>query len=482
MNRLRKFLFQNTSIKQTVAKNTFWLFFGEIIGRLLKLTIVIFATRKLGVEGWGTFSYAFAFVSFFFILGDFGINTFITKEMSKDNINKYKYLATSIILRLVLLSLFFTTAVLLAPNLGKIKLGFSTILVFSIFFVSESIREFAMAINRSLQKMEVEGFSKILINFSITVVGLILLTKNVDPISLAMAYMVGSIISTIYIVWSIRKEFKGIEWKFSKENFKIIYAFSWPIVIMSFFGFLFSLDTIMLGQMKSATDVGLYATAQRIIALSSVIPGFIAASIFPLLSRYEMDMEKSERIFEKSMTAVLALGIPITIAGIFFSKQIILLVFGSAYSAGAPVLSALMISILASYPNILLTNLIFSKNLQRIFITVTTFGVLLNIALNFLLIPKYGALGAALSTVIAELLIVYTTWRKMKKHIRFSVIPKLSNIAIASTIMTLSIITSNLIGIPFILTIVIATGIYMLSLKLLKEPIFNEIIALAASR
>jgi len=480
--KLKNFFLENHNTRQTFIKNTAWLFVGEVLGRLLKLAIVIFATRKLGVEGWGVFSYAMAYVSIFFILGDFGINTFITKEMSKDNSSKYKYLPTAIIIRLFLLGLFFLTAVLIAPNVGKIDLSLGLVLVFAVFSVSESIREFAMSVNRSLQKMEVEGFSKILISLSITVIGIFLLIKNADPISLGIAYMVGSIISTFYILWSIRKELRGLKWSFSKENYKTIYSFSWPIVIMGFFGFLFSLDSIMLGQMKSASEVGLYAMGQRVIALTSIIPGFIASSLLPILSKYENEKEKSGKIFEKIMTIVLAVGIPLTVGGVFFSKEIVMLVFGSDYLAGGPVLQVLMISILATFPNVLLINLIFSKNLQKLFIAATSLGVLLNIGLNFWLIPKYGAVGAAASTVFAEIIIMATNWRRIKKFVPFSVIPKLAKIILATIIMAGLILLLKSFGINFILIIIVSIIIYIVLLKILKEPVFKEGIAIIKTR
>lgn len=482
MDKLKAFLFKNQNTRQTLTKNTIWLFVGEVFGRLLKLAIVVVATRELGVEGWGVFSYAMAFVGLFFLLGDFGINTFITKEMSKDDENRHKYLATAIIVRLSFLAIFFLAAILVGPSLGKIELGFSLILVFATFAVFESIREFAMSINRSRMRMEVEGFSKILINLAITVLGLLMLSHKADPLSLATAYMAGSIIATIYILWAIRADLRGIKWKFSKENFKVIYNFSWPIVIMSFFGLLFSLDTIMLGQMKSATDVGLYTMGQRVITLASIIPGFVAVSILPIFSKYENDPNHSGAIFEKIMTMLLAFGIPITIGGIFFSHDIINLMFGSEFIAGAPVLQILFISVLASFPNIILTNLIFSKSLQKTFIFVTTFGVLLDIGLNFWLIPIYGAMGAAASTVLAELIIMGANWNKMKKFVPFSVVPKLGKIILSSLVMTLSIVLLNLTGINFIFVIILATLAYALSMKIFKEPVFKEIMALAAGR
>lgn len=482
MEKIKNFFLKNTSTKQTIVKNTFWLFLGEGVGRIFKLVIIIFATRQLGVEGWGLFSYALAFVSLFFVFGDFGINTFITREMSKNNDNKYKYLATCSIVRIIFLIIFFVFAILLGPILGKIKLGFDIIFVFATFFLFESIREFVMSINRSLQKMETEGFSKILMNLLITTFGLILLFKNANPISLALAYMLGSIISTIYIVWSVRGEFRKIEWKFSKEDFKIIYNFSWPILIISLFGFLFSLDTIMLGQMRSATEVGLYTTSQRLISFLAIVPSFIGISIFPILSKNENDVEKLGNIFGKVMTIILAIGIPVTIGGIIFSKQITLLVLGQQYIATAPVFAVLMVSILASFPNIFLINLIFSKNLQRLFIWATSFGVFLNIFLNFFLIPKYGALGAAISTTIAELVIMSTNWSKLKKFIPFSVIPKLGKICIASVIMTIIILLLNLMGIHFIINIFIGIIVYFLSLKILKEQTLDEIFMLVKNR
>jgi len=476
MDKLKNFFLKNTSNKQTAIKNTFWLFLGEGVGRVLKIFIIVFATRKLGVEGWGIFSYALAFVSLFFIFGDLGINTFVTKEMSKDNANKYKYLATSTIVKITILIILFLVALLLAPIFGNIKLSFYMVFVLATFLLSEAIREFAMSVNRSLQKMETEGFSKILINLLIACFGLILITRNADPLSLAMAYMAASLLATIYILWAIKDELKKIEWRFSKESFRVIYNFSWPIVIISLFGFLFGIDTIMLGQMRSATEVGLYTTAQRLISFLAIVPGFIGISIFPILSRNENNDEKLGGIFEKAMIIIMAVGIPMAVGGIIFSKEIVLLILGTRYIDTIPVFAVLMISILASFPNIFLTNLIFSKSLQRLFITVTSFGVFLNIALNFWLIPKYGAFGAAISTTIAELIIMISSWNKLKKFLSFKVVPKLGKIIVATAIMTIAIYLLNFTGINFLINILIAIFVYFFSLKIMKEEALKSIL------
>ena len=478
MERLKAFLFKNTSQKQTIAKNTVWLFIGEIIGRFLKLVIVVFATRKLGVEGWGVFSYALAFVSFFYVLGDFGINTFLTREMSKDGDNKARYLATAALLKGGLLGLFFITSLIIGPHRGKIPLGLNTILVFSTFFVFESLREFALSINRSLEKLEREGLSKIIVNLVITGLGIVLIARNNTPLSLALAYMTGSIIATGVIFWSIRHEFKGLVWTFSKEHFKTIYDFSWPLIIIGLFSFLFSIDSIMLGQMKSATEVGLYAASQRLVQFLLIIPAFIATATFPLFSKEGDDTTRIAIIFEKILVSVLGIAIPLTIGGLFFGKHIVLLVLGGSYTAAIPVFTVLLLTTLASFPNILLTNLIFSKNLQKIFILASSFGVVVNIGLNFWLIPAYGAIGAAVSTTIGCMLIMGINWLQIKKFVPFSVAHRMTKIFIANVCMIFIMLAGQLIGLHYVFGILSAIVAYSFALYMLKEPSLMRVLAL----
>ena len=476
MQKIKNFLFKNTSTKQTVTKNAFWLFLGEIIGRIFKLMIVIFATRKLGVENWGLFSYALSFVSFFYIFGDFGINTLITREMSKENTDKYLYLSTSFIIKITILIIMLFLSILLTPKLGNIRLSLNIVTVISILLFSDAMRDFALSINRSLQKMEREAYSKIITNLIIMVLGIVLITKKADPLSLAIAYATGSIISSIFMFWSIKNELKKIKIKIYKESLKNIYDFSWPFMVTSFFSFLFSLDSIMLGQMKSVADVGLYSAASRLVLFTTIIPAFFAISIFPILSKYEKDIKKTSHIFEKTMEVIFTISIPLTVGCFLLSQKIILFVFGSNYITGAATFGILSISILASFPNIILDNYLYSKNLQKKFITTTLLGVIFNIILNILLIPKFGALGAAISTTTAQILIMTINWNLLKKFMTFSVLPKIKNIILINIIFMIIILILKYTNINLILIIIISLLSYFILLRISKENILSEVI------
>jgi O-antigen/teichoic acid export membrane protein len=478
MNRLKKFLFKNTSEKQTAVKNTVWLFTGEIAGRLLKFAIVVFATRKLGITGWGVFSYALAFVSFFYILADLGINTFTIREMSRDSAEKYKHLSTSFIIKVGLLIILFTLSLLIGPHVGKIYIGLPLLATLSILFFSDCLREFALSVIRSLQKMEQEAFSKVIMNVVITVAGILLILKKATPLSLALAYALGSIVGTVFVLWSIRSELRHISWGFSKQSLRIIYDFSWPIMIISLFSFVFNIDSIMLGQLRSAGDVGLYAAAQRIVQFMAIIPSFIAMAAFPILSNHETDNDRLGRMLEKILVTVFAIGIPLAVGSFLIDTKLMSLVFGQQYTVGGLTLGILMLSILASFPNIVLTNVIFSKNLQRTFIAATSIGVAVNIVLNLVLITRYGAIGAALSVGITQMLIMIINWQKLKKVISFSVIPKLGIIVISSVIMALTMMLLKNAGLNSAVIAISAMILYAALLYFLKEPALEELLVL----
>lgn len=68
LKRIKSFLFENQTVRQTVAKNTFWLTVSNVGGRLLRAVIIIYAARVLGAGEWGAFSYAITLAAFLTVL------------------------------------------------------------------------------------------------------------------------------------------------------------------------------------------------------------------------------------------------------------------------------------------------------------------------------------------------------------------------------------------------------------------------------
>ncbi len=472
MDRIKQFLFKNSTTKQTIAKNTFWLFFGEILGRILKLGIIVFATRTLGTDGWGVFSYALASVSLFYMFSDIGINIFVTRQLSKEGDDRYDYIASAFFLKIAILTISGIVAIVAIPHIGSVALDSNIIVAIVLLNFSDSIREFGLSINRAFLKMEREALVKIVMNGLITLLGIGLLLLKPLPLSLALGYTIGSIIATMMTILLLIPECKKIPFHISLHKIKTIFTFSWPYLATVFFSSaLFTIDSIMLGNMKSTTEVGLYAAAQRFIQFLAVIPLFIGMSLFPILSKNVDDPVTLKQFFEKAMTVVLCIGFPIAIGGALLSHDLMITMFGAAFVQGGIVLTILMFVIFADFPYVILSNVISAKNLQRKFILSTMAGLCINIGLNLYLIPTYGARGAAFATLIAQALIMTINWHLLKRYFSFSVVPKLGKIVLSTLLMACIILICISLGIPLIATIPIAMLVYVGVLYVTNEPV-----------
>src|SRR3989344_4200718 len=92
-------LLNNRTVDQTIAHQPLWIFAGQMISRLLRAAIVIYAARVLGASSWGAFSYAIGIAAFLTIFSDIGINALITKEASRNPELKNRYLSTAFFLK-----------------------------------------------------------------------------------------------------------------------------------------------------------------------------------------------------------------------------------------------------------------------------------------------------------------------------------------------------------------------------------------------
>src|SRR3989344_2935660 len=117
LERITRFLFENQTTKQTVVKNTFWLFFGQILGRLFRAALVIAAARILGPTSWGAFSYVVGLIAFLQIFADLGLNAIVTRESAKDPSQSRRYFATAFFIKIVLLGLSSAFLMIGAPYL-----------------------------------------------------------------------------------------------------------------------------------------------------------------------------------------------------------------------------------------------------------------------------------------------------------------------------------------------------------------------------
>lgn len=477
MEKLKAFLFKNTNTKQTIAKNTFWLFASETLGRLLKMVLVIYAARVLGAAGWGVFSYAISIASLLMIFSDIGINDLVTREVVQKKEGYKTFVSTALLLKVGILLASSLLVIIVSPYISHVEEARALFPVIAIVLFFDAMRELGLAINRASEKMERDMIVKSITNALILILGVILLKVRPAPESMALAYAIGSTVGFFTIAIIIRHDMRSIISKADKKIVGTVLQLTWPFALINLIAVVMgNTDVYMLGIWRSATEIGLYASVQRIWQFLLIIPATLAVPLLPILSREaNTDNVRFRNILEKSLALTLIIGIPITLGGIAFAEPIIRIIFGEGYLAAVPILRVIMTMSLLSFPLIPLSNAIFAYNKQKSLTVAYLSGIIGNVALNILLIPQYGAVGSAIATLASTTIITATVWMKMNKINHFEMTPRLAKAIVSAIAMLISIIVLKVLHTPEVISMILSVGVYVGTLFALRESSFREI-------
>ena len=477
MEKIKNFFFANSNTRQTIIKNTFWLFSGEALGRLIKLGLIVYAARELGAEGWGIFAYALSIASLLMIFSDIGIESLVAREISQKKDDHKMFISAAFLLKSIILTISIALVIFVSPYISNITEARELFFTIAVIFFFDVIRNMGFAINRVMEKMEREMMIKVIMNFVILGLGIVLISMDPSPLSLAIAYATGSATGALLILSFVQKNIVEFITKTNTEAVKLVLKTALPFAVIALVGSIMAnTDIFMLGIWKAPEDIGLYAAAQRFFQFIIIIPSTIASASFPLMARLaNKDNEKFKIVLEKTLEVFIVISVPIASGGLILANQIIPLVFGQTYLGAISVFQVLMIMLLASFPLILLINSIFVYNQQKKLVVANIFGVVVNVILNFFLIPKFGITGAAVATLASTSMIAWTMWRKMKEINNFEILPTLKTVILPVMVMSLIILTLKYFGIGVIFNIVISSAVYFWVLFSIKRSIFTEL-------
>ena len=473
LNRIKKFLFENQSLQQTALKNAFWLNFGEIASRLIRAVVVIYAARLVGAANYGVFSYALNLAGLFTIFSDIGVSSILTREASKNPESKTQYFSTAFFIKICLLILSIASVIFLAPFFTKIKNVLPLLPIVAVLLAFDSLRDFAFAFIRALEKMQVEAAIKIITNIAIVILGFLALFISATSRSFTIGYTLGSGFGLAAVIWALKDQFGKLFTHFKKELISPILASAWPFALFGLLGgLMINTDMIMLGWYRPAQDLGFYAAAYKPVQLFWIFPTLLAGSFFPILSRLANENnEKFRLVFEKAMAVVFLVGMPLIAGGLVLSHDFIRIIFGNEYLPAIPVFQILLLTVFLVFPGSLLGNAIFCYDKQKSLIGYFFLGALGNIFFNFLLIPTWGIAGSAVSTVFTQIISNGFSWRKMKKINNFRPLRHLPKIIAATLLMALSAWGLNVLKINFFVNLSLSIFVYFGLLYLLKEPL-----------
>lgn len=482
ISKLKALLFKNSTVRQTVLKNTSWLFIGELSGRIIRFSIVVYAAKILGAASYGIFSYALTLAAFLTIFSDLGISPVLTKETARLTGDHKQYFGAALILKLILIAVNAIILFFAVPAFARAEAIALFPFVFFVF-AFDSFRELGFAVNRALETMEREAYAKIFLNATVAILGFVFIAKSPTPLALMWAYVIGTGLGLVVTIWLLRKHLTVMFGKVRLDLIWPLFRDALPVGLLGILGAIsINTDMIMIGWWRSAEELGYYAVSQKVILLLYIVPTLLSSAAFPVFSRLaNVNNDRFRLVFEKMMAACTLLAFPIAVGGALTAPSIISW-FGSQYLPATATLQILFFTILVLYPSTVIPNALFAYNKQKFFITFAAVGALGNVLLNWLLIPTFGIVGAALATVFAQLAANTLIWIQMKRTNHFTLLPHLTRIVPAVIVMAAVVIILNLLSLPLSVVVIGAAAVYLGMLIVLKEPLFGEIKKIVSSQ
>jgi O-antigen/teichoic acid export membrane protein len=390
---------------QRIAKNTLVLFSANIINLVLSFFYGVYTARYLGAENYGTLALAIAFISLFGVFTDFGLQQLTIREVARDKTLAIKYLSNIALLKLLLVAgayglILISVHILNYPDF--------TVKVISLIALSLVFNAFSNMFNSAFQafeKMEYVSLGSILSNILMLAGALFAISQGLSVLAFAMIYLGSSALVLTYTVaiakrlgiWPHRK----YEFDFIKDLFKRALPFGIGTLFLTYYIWI---DRVILSVMLNDTMVGYYSAAYNLISVLSFVPNAFVVSLFPIMANYLRKSDKSlNTIYRISIKYMYMLALPIAIGTTLLGSDIIYMIYGDGF---LPAVQPLMILIWAEffvYIDVLLGQMLYSINKERVIMVYAGIGAALNIILNILLIPRFGLSGAAAATLATEM-------------------------------------------------------------------------------
>jgi polysaccharide transporter, PST family len=405
-------------MQQKVVSNTGWLFADKILRAAGELTVGLWAARYLGPENFGTLNYAIAFVGIFSAFSTLGLNRIVVRDVLQQPERSEETLGTAFILCLASGGAVTLAAIGLILNLRPADTTLHWLVALMaaglLFQASDVITFLFNSRIEAKHDIKARSFAYALTNF--VRIGCIL--SGASLVILGSTYLLEPAVRFVGLILSYQQQHGSLRaWRFRFSRAKSLLQQSWPLILSGLAVTIYMrIDQIMLGQLASSEAVGIYSAAVRLSESWYFIPVAISTSMFPKILAYKSENQATYHAqLKKLFKLVIAITYLIIVATTLFAKPVITNILGSSYSASATVLSVHIWAGLFVSLGVIRELWLTAENLLNISFFTTASGAVLNVVLNCLLIPGYGAMGATVATIASYAIAAFLSGFLLKR-------------------------------------------------------------------
>lgn len=385
--------------------NVSWLIMGKIVQLFLSFFISILTTRYLGPTKFGLLNLAISYTNFALPLCNLGIQSVLVNELLENKENEGMYLGSGIGIRFIVsfaaIIVVNGLAFLLNPG-NRLLLLISLIYSFTLPFQAFDLFEYWY---QAHLKSKISSLVILFAYILMTIYKVILLLLKADVLWFAFAMILDYLVVDIcYLL--LYRGYHHNKLFFSVNTGKKLLAKSSPFIITSFMVMAYSqMDKIMIGWYLGEKAVGYYSTAFNLCNMWTFMLAAIINSARPLIIEAR---KKDKQIYYKRITQLYSTiiwgAIIVSMILTICSRFIISTLYGTEYYASIAVLRIAVWYVGFSYLGVARNVWSVCEGKQRYEKYFAMLGLLSNIMLNFILIPSFGISGAAVATLMTQII------------------------------------------------------------------------------
>lgn len=422
-----------------VARNSLVLAGMNIVARLIAFVFAIVVARMLGPDGVGAYYFAVVVIGWFDIVLNFGLNTYLAREVARDRAHAAGYFRHTTALRMILAA--GTAPVLLLVVLLGQRTGYFSdevaraIVILGASQVLSSINAGLSALFFAFERGEVPAALSVIGALSNAAIGAVLLVAGLGVTGLALTSAAVNVI-TLGLFVVLTRQMLSVRLAGKMRDFQVrtsridMLRESAPLMINHLLASIeFKLDVPILkaskppasvfgGAVNSESVVGWYSTGYRYIDAFNIIPSFFTTSLFPALARLATQRDDALlRTFTLAIKLLVILAFPLAVATTFVSPTLAGFFGASFLPHGAVAISIMAWSMIAGWINSVTNYALIAVNQQRTITRAFAITLGFNLLANVIFIPLFSYQAAAVITIGSEIVKGAVFYHYVRRHI-----------------------------------------------------------------
>lgn len=389
--------------KNSIKINVIFQMLYEVFAICLPLITSPYVSRVLGAEKLGIYSYSYSIATYFGMISMLGIKNHGNREIAKSKSSIENLSATFI--NIYSIQLFFSALLSLVYVIYVFNFVYSdrNIALIQIIYILSCM------IDISWLYFGLEQFKKTsLINISIKILSFIMIlafVKNANDLwKYSLILAAGSFGGQILLWFDVKKYVIYIRpsWNQIKKNIKPMVVLFIPVLATSIY---FIMDKIMIGSISTKTELGLYENSEKLINCAKTVVLSIGTVMMPRISSLVASGQKEiiKKYMSQSIELIMMISFAFTFGIMSVATIFAPLYWGSEFASCDALLKGLSITLpLSAFGNFVRTQYMIPNNKDVQYIVAVCLSSIINLVVNVILIPQYGAKGAVVGTIVAE--------------------------------------------------------------------------------